>query len=194
MQYSGLKHNSFFAFTLLAGFILSLALTSCQKEKYNIINPNPREKSRYEGLIVDYSPVIFRVEVTDTDGADLVNPEHPKSISQMNIQMELEGKMYPLQILRQTSLRAYHPHFYGFRCLHNIYSKRWELEFGEFDGGEDKDHIVRLHWEDGKTSELRILVEPSWSLSLGPYQKKRTYYLDGKRLPQSQRIFRFVRS
>lgn len=153
------------------------------------------DSSKEKDLIVDYTPITFDIRVVDESGANMIDPEHPRSITKTDIKVEMDGKMYQLEDLlsKGRPLRALPANFYGFYYHKVYYNNMWLLEFGEFDGGYDLDKTIVVHWADGSKNSLRITNERSWSQSLGYHARKRTLFLDGKQLSYGARYFRFVK-
>ncbi|MDO4707649.1 MAG: hypothetical protein Q4A61_04400 [Porphyromonadaceae bacterium] len=180
---------------LILGLLLGLlvfTLSACEKNTNEPKGKNTEDP--YGELIVDYMPIIFRIKVVNNSGANLIEPNHPESITKTNIRIEMDGKVYPLENLaNKPEFRAYLAHFYGFYFYQDYLTKEWEIHFGQFDGGQEMDKTITLHWQDETTNSLRVVNKATWTKELGPHSMKRTFYLDGEKLPKDQWHYRFVR-
>lgn len=110
--------------------------------------------------IVDWYPVNLIVTVQDSQGNDLLDPEHANNYFE-GASLVFRGKQYDVQGIEDdpyaaVSTKYYMPHMRGLRLAHDtLYFSKDQKElchflvFGELDGAEDMDEDIELQWRDG---------------------------------------------
>ena len=109
---------------LLCGAAL-LAATSCSKDDERNIGPFDNDD---DYIIIDYSPVILRIQVLSPHGYSTL-----PNLDLSNVSAEFQGKSYYCG-MRPTATRYYAPDFYGLKVQGDY------LFFGELDGAKSYDH------------------------------------------------------
>lgn len=119
-------------------------------------------------IIIDYYPVVFRINVVDAEGNDLL-ANGAIDVDQVTIKVggeefgvypfgakELDANSrYDLKPRKAPSLRAYKPHFYGAYVEKDSTTSRHCISIGEFDGAEDYNPLrVSIIWPDGKEDRI----------------------------------------
>lgn len=173
----------------LVGFSF-VALFACKNEKQEPEEP----------MLWDIAPINFQIEVYDQAGANLVDPKHPQSITKTSTTIQMGEKVYPLKSLEQarrsgqSGLRYYMPSFHGFTYARS-YGKdaKWMLSFGEFDGAQNHNQEVTLHWGNGQKDVLSYTNQIKWTGKRGEPKITRIFYLNGEALPKGGRIYKFQR-
>lgn len=109
---------------LLASMIavFAIGLSSCVAEN--------EDDSDFDGYIVDFSPVVFIINVTDEDGHNLLTNCSPEFYESFSI--SYDGQKYKPEIL-DFDTRAYLPTFMGMRYVTGNDHENY-LYFGEFNG------------------------------------------------------------
>ncbi|MCM1028932.1 MAG: hypothetical protein NC342_06055 [Pseudoflavonifractor sp.] len=174
-----MKANIMTRMAIAAMVLLSvISFTSCEED-------GPGNK------IWDFTPVYLTIDITDGNGATLLDSAREDNVLNSDIYMEFEGKRYELNhrdsIHENIDGRAYMAEFYGF-WLDPVYEKaadgsfkktsRYRLFFGEWNGDDNYDYHMTLVWpEEGKSHELRVYNHFRWK-GHNP-DIDRHYYLDG---------------
>lgn len=167
-----------------------VALFACENEKQEPEEP----------MLWDIAPINFQIEVYDQAGANLVDPNHPQSITKTPTTIQMGEKVYPLKSLEQarsdaqSGLRYYMPYFYGFTYSNShITAGKWALSFGEFDGAKNHNQEVTLHWGNGQKDVLSYTNQIKWIGKRREPKITRIFYLNGEALPDGGRIYKFQR-
>ena len=132
-----------------------------------------------KGMIWDIAPVVLQIEVQDTNGKNLLDPEIEGNITENGIKVIFEKNVYLKDSIPHVSTRAYMPYFYGLKLGKNDNQGKYKLYFGEFDGA--KDHYNRtfvIDWNDGTTNTITFTSTIKWKRNTPKI--KRAYTLDGK--------------
>lgn len=107
--------------------------------------------------ITDYSPIIFRIQVVDKQGATRLDTLAPNYIGILPT-LTYKGETYSCSAqkhhlpLNSSALRKpkyYLPSFWGFRNLVSPNDGSRYLYFGELDGANDYNDDLILNWADG---------------------------------------------
>ena len=124
--------------------------------------------------IIDWAPINLRVQVQDSEGNDLLDPENDNTwllgttISFRGITVDLEETN-----ITEPESKEYGPIIYsGFRLEKGV--DCWELVFGEFDGGDEYDDTFMINWPDRtfsyieytrKLNTLTVDAKEKWILN-----------------------------
>ena len=163
---------------ILLGLCLSAGLyTSCDKSE-----PGGND------MIYDFSPIEFKILITDNDGHDLLDSTYQDN----DLSVTYQGKDYPLLTEQeaynnQNLTREYLPIFWGL-VLHN---KDWsplsytydlyEMDFGEFSGSEDVDKLeITLNLPNHQQIRLAYSNNIRWTSNGEPEINRVFYYNDQK--------------
>ena len=166
---------------ILLGLCLSAGLyTSCDKSE-----PGGND------MIYDFSPIEFKILITDNDGHDLLDSTYQDNLIN-DLSVTYQGKDYPLLTEQeaynnQNLTRAYLPFFWGL-VLHN---KDWsplsytydlyEMDFGEFSGSEDVDKLeITLNLPNHQQIRLAYSNNIRWTSNGEPEINRVFYYNDQK--------------
>ncbi len=166
---------------ILLGLCLSAGLyTSCDKSE-----PGGND------MIYDFSPIEFKILITDNDGHDLLDSTYQDNLIN-DLSVTYQGKDYPLLTEQeaynnQNLTREYLPIFWGL-VLHN---KDWsplsytydlyEMDFGEFSGSEDVDKLeITLNLPNHQQIRLAYSNNIRWTSNGEPEINRVFYYNDQK--------------
>ena len=166
---------------ILLGLCLSAGLyTSCDKSE-----PGGND------MIYDFSPIEFKILITDNDGHDLLDSTYQDNLIN-DLSVTYQGKDYPLLTEQeaynnQNLTRAYLPIFWGL-VLHN---KDWsplsytydlyEMDFGQFSGSEDVDKLeITLNLPNHQQIRLAYSNNIRWTSNGEPEINRVFYYNDQK--------------
>ena len=166
---------------ILLGLCLSAGLyTSCDKSE-----PGGND------MIYDFSPIEFKILITDNDGHDLLDSTYQDNLIN-DLSVTYQGKDYPLLTEQeaynnQNLTREYLPVFWGL-VLHN---KDWsplsytydlyEMDFGEFSGSEDVDKLeITLNLPNHQQIRLAYSNNIRWTSNGEPEINRVFYYNDQK--------------
>ena len=166
---------------ILLGLCLSAGLyTSCDKSE-----PGGND------MIYDFSPIEFKILITDNDGHDLLDSTYQDNMIN-DLSVTYQGKDYPLLTEQeaynnQNLTREYLPIFWGL-VLHN---KDWsplsytydlyEMDFGEFSGSEDVDKLeITLNLPNHQQIRLAYSNNIRWTSNGEPEINRVFYYNDQK--------------
>ena len=165
----------------LLGLCLSAGLyTSCDKSE-----PGGND------MIYDFSPIEFKILITDNDGHDLLDSTYQDNLIN-DLSVTYQGKDYPLLTEQeaynnQNLTREYLPIFWGL-VLHN---KDWsplsytydlyEMDFGEFSGSEEVDKLeITLNLPNHQQIRLAYSNNIRWTSNGEPEINRVFYYNDQK--------------
>ena len=142
-------------------------------------------------MIYDFSPIEFKILITDNDGHDLLDSTYQDNLIN-DLSVTYQGKDYPLLTEQeaynnQNLTRAYLPIFWGL-VLHN---KDWsplsytydlyEMDFGEFSGSEDVDKLeITLNLPNHQQIRLAYSNNIRWTSNGEPEINRVFYYNDQK--------------
>lgn len=148
--------------------LMATGLLSCDK----ILNNN--------GKIWDIAPVVFRVEVIDADGVDLLNPENRNSLNIDGINAFYRGAKYECnKDVSISDTKAYMPYFYGLKVRKQYSGNTYILEFGELAGDKDyPNEEVAVFWGDGTWDVIRVNRKFRWKLNGDPDINDKWYLND----------------
>ena len=166
---------------ILLGLCLSAGLyTSCDKSE-----PGGND------MIYDFSPIEFKILITDNDGHDLLDSTYQDNLIN-DLSVTYQGKDYPLLTEQeaynnQNLTREYLPVFWGL-VLHN---KDWsplsytydlyEMDFGEFSGSEEVDKLeITLNLPNHQQIRLAYSNNIRWTSNGEPEINRVFYYNDQK--------------
>ena len=166
---------------ILLGLCLSAGLyTSCDKSE-----PGGND------MIYDFSPIEFKILITDNDGHDLLDSTYQDNLIN-DLSVTYQGKDYPLLTEQeaynnQNLTREYLPIFWGL-VLHN---KDWsplsytydlyEMDFGEFSGSEEVDKLeITLNLPNHQQIRLAYSNNIRWTSNGEPEINRVFYYNDQK--------------
>ena len=164
---------------LLIAFAFVLCLTGC--EKLPLLG----------GMIIDWYPVVFDIQVVDANGKDLLDPSNDNSwllgttISFMDKKDTLDQAC--LDNIHQT--RAYLPYYDGVKLMSSTrVLPNWFLNFGEFDGADSYDNEkLTITWPDGK---VNIITYTRKFNMFKTDVSKKVYKLDGVKCSNPIKIVR----
>lgn len=166
---------------ILLGLCLSAGLyTSCDKSE-----PGGND------MIYDFSPIEFKILITDNDGHDLLDSTYQDNLIN-DLSVTYQGKDYPLLTEQeaynnQNLTREYLPIFWGL-VLHNKDWSPWsytydlyEMDFGEFSGSEDVDKLeITLNLPNHQQIRLAYSNNIRWTSNGEPEINRVFYYNDQK--------------
>ncbi len=152
--------------------IMALTLLSC-------------EKINNDGKVWDIYPVVVTVQVVNTGGTDLLNPDNQNSLDSSIIKAVYKGLEYKCNKgLAQANTKAYLPHFYGLRMQKNPIGKYFLL-FGEFDGAKSyTNEEVTIFWGDGSSDKIKFNRKFRWK-SNGDPSVSQEWFLNGNKVTGS---------
>lgn len=160
--------------TICLGLIVIVGFSGCDKPE-NPVNP---------GIIVDFSPVNFNIQIRNTEGVDMLDSTKHETFLK-DISVRYEGHTYRIGLLtRSTFTRYYMPEFKGLQ-LQKYYSYKksskldsWCLVFGDLDGGKSCNYDLIL--QIGNKS-IPLTISSSISKDSKGYPKiDRKYYACGE--------------
>ena len=156
---------------LLLG-IMALVLLSCDE-----INNNRR--------IWDISPVVIRVQVVNTIGIDLLNPDNQNSFAASGIKAVYNGKDYECnKSVSEVNTKAYFPLFYGLQMNKNTITNdgTYILSFGELNGAKSySNEEITIFWGDGSSDKIKFNRRFRWKLNGDP-DISQEWFLNGKKV------------
>ncbi|MHC1779541.1 MAG: hypothetical protein AB9922_04840 [Bacteroidales bacterium] len=135
--------------------------------------------------IWDISPVVYIVQVVNTNGVDLLNPDNPGSIAASGIKAIYNGKEYECN-KEQSALttKAYMPHFFGLKVTKNQYivNGTFFLTFGELDGAKSySGEEITILWGDGTSDKVRFNRKFRWKINGDP-DISEEWFLNGNKV------------
>lgn len=153
-------------FLLLA--VLTIGLSSCD------LLP--------DGEIWDINPVVFTVEVTNLQGADLLNQDNQNSIDTSKIKALYKGEEYKCGKDPYIAMtKAYLPHFYGLRLSKNRQNNAYILQFGELDGAKSyTNEELTIQWGDGTSDKIKFNRKFRWKFNGDPEISEEWFLNDTK--------------
>ena len=153
---------------LLLG-IMALGLLSCDK----IINNHK---------IWDISPVVVRVQVTDANGVDLLNPDNQNSFEASGIKAIYKGKEYECnKDVSEVKTKAYMPYFYGLQISKDFNNGAYILNFGELDGARSYfNEELTILWGNGSSDKIKFNRKFRWKLNGDPEISEEWFMNDNK--------------
>ena len=172
-----------FSVAILLGLCLSAGLyTSCDTSE-----PGGND------MIYDFSPIVFKIFITDDDGHDLLDSTYQYNLIN-DLSVTYQGKDYPLLTEQeaykemnnyQVHTREYFPIFRGL-VLHNKYWSPlsytydlYEMDFGEFSGSENVDKLeITLNLPNHQQVRLAYSNYLRWTSSGEPEINRVFYYND----------------
>ncbi len=135
--------------------------------------------------IWDISPVVYIVQVVNTNGVDLLNPDNPGSIAASGIKAIYNGKEYECN-KEQSALttKAYMPHFFGLKVTKNQYIVNgvYLLTFGELDGAKSySGEEITIMWGDGTSDKVKFNRKFRWKINGDP-DISEEWFLNGNKV------------
>ncbi len=157
---------------LLLG-MMALGLLSCDK-----INNG--------GKIWDISPVVVTLQVVDSKGVDILNPENINSIPVSGVKAFYKGVEYECnKEMPAVSTKAYLPQFYGLRICKNSYYGTYSLQFGELEGAKSySNEEITISWGNGTTDKIKFNRKFRWKLNGDP-EVHQEWFLNGNKVPNN---------
>lgn len=161
---------------LILACVLGLCFTSCGDDD----------------VIIDYVPIIFRVNIYDQQGNDLLDPSNPQNILDKGILMEYKGNDFSIadkygDQIQPTPSRYYLPMFYGLSLAADKDQQGnlmyYTLKFGEFDASEKAEYSCVL-----KITDLDLSYELTCKLNK---PGKPQFFLNGDHL-KKQMVYKIV--
>ena len=105
---------------------------------------------------VDYMPIVFRFDIVDTDGNNLVTKDIYDN-GDDDLVLVYDDVSYTLKSFHETfdtQSRAYMPVMRGF-CVSAPIDDEYSLYFGELDGSRNyKKKTITLKWADGTEDKI----------------------------------------
>lgn len=159
---------------LLAGL---LALVSCGKDYDDpfeefLSRPSYHPKS---GMIWDFSPTEVRIQLSDSQGNDLLDPKNEGGWYNLPISATFDGKTFEginKSAIKHDELQTkyYFATLRGFYMYPLWYTRtdRYILYFGEMDSVDKWDHDLVISWPDGTKDVIRVQHAFRWKLSGDP--------------------------
>ncbi len=129
------------------------------------------------GKIIDIAPVVYRIQVVDSDGNNLLDPqsEDEDAIDASKITAQYWHQEYQCQI----PTRYYLPQFEGLQLDYHVYLG-YILTFGEFGGNSDFDaEELTLIWPDGSSDVITYDRKVRDKLDGGIKVKHQEWFLNG---------------
>ncbi len=134
----------------------------------------------------DFDPNILSIDIQDSSGNSLLDPENPDCIVGEDISMEYDETEYVLDWDAPYDdppvARDYNAVFKGLKYV-SWDLKTYQIWFGEFDATGTYDHQMTLRY-DGKEYEIRLFNEFKWISKNNPSITTEVYFngqlLDGK--------------
>ena len=171
-----------FSVAVILGLSLSAGLyTSCDSSE-----PGGND------MIYDFSPIEFKILITDNDGHDLLDSTYQDNLIN-DVSVTYQGKDYPLlteqEVYKelnnnnQARTRAYMPIFRGL-VLYNLHwgPGLYEMDFGEFSGSENIDkREITLNLPNHQQVRLAYMNNLRWT-SNGDPEINRTFFFNDQEL------------
>ena len=171
-----------FSVAVILGLSLSAGLyTSCDSSE-----PGGND------MIYDFSPIEFKILITDNDGHDLLDSAYQDNLIN-DVSVTYQGKDYPLlteqEVYKelnnnnQARTRAYMPIFRGL-VLYNLHwgPGLYEMDFGEFSGSENIDkREITLNLPNHQQVRLAYMNNLRWT-SNGDPEINRTFFFNDQEL------------
>ena len=136
--------------------------------------------------IWDISPVEYIVQVVNTNGVDLLNPDNPSSIAASGIKVQYNGKEYECNKEQSAvNTKAYMPRFYGLKVQKNPYipgGTNYFLYFGELDGAKSySNEEITIMWGDGSSDKVKFNRKFRWKINGDP-DISEEWFLNGNKV------------
>lgn len=135
--------------------------------------------------IWDISPVVYIVQVVNSNGVDLLNPDNPNSIAASGIKVQYNGKEYECNKDQSTLItKAYMPQFYGLKVAKNPYVTNgiFILTFGELDGAKSySNEEITIFWGDGSSDKVKFNRKFRWKIN-GDSDISEEWFLNGNKV------------
>lgn len=113
------------------------------------------DKNDDDDIIWDYAPYILSMDVVDSEGRNLLDPEVDGNIIGEKIEMFYDDECYPVRFteIPEMQSREYFPRFFGLvRAQRWDYKAHeftiWQLFWGEFDCGRSKSYSFSLQFPE----------------------------------------------
>lgn len=161
------------------------------------------EDDSWDGIIVDWNPVVLIFEVHDASGNDLLDPALANNLIEETT-ISFQGKTYGVShswldtghlTEAKPETRAYLPTMRGLQLIkksfvHPLETKDgYALYFGEIDGVFDIDEDLVLQWPDGKKNIIHYHCSDH-KATKNEITVNRWFSLDGKKTESCQ--FEFI--
>ena len=162
---------------ILLILVAFVALCSCE-------NTIPGNK------VWDISPLNIQMYVQDTEGNDLLSPDFEGNILDDSIYVTYHDLKCPLGVdmSEETMTRAYLAVLIGLH--YHAWNGENRLVFGEFDGAQDWDDSLKIHWGDGSSDEISFTHNFSWAIDGSPKISNQKLFLNGKEVKDKLLIVR----
>lgn len=160
-----------FLFSALTLLFISLCFVACDNDNEDLGD-----------AIWDIYPLVIRVEVTDSQGYDLLNPYTENNWREQPITATYKGETYEIKwdpfFDGRPNTRLYPARFYGLYTRYNLPLEKYMLEFGEFDGmGDYENETLTIDWGNGRTDVITYSWDFEW-VKDEPKIKK-TFWING---------------
>lgn len=185
MKLSLLKINFALAFVLVA---LCLPLTSCSDSK-----DEPKKEDNEDVNYYDIPPITFNLDIRDSQGHNLLNPENDGNFFGKEIKVEFDGKFYTVDWNGSVNKsRALPAVFEGLKLNGSKNPESYLLTFGEFSPTENHDFTINLLLPgyDEKYS-IRLVNKFRWA-SDRDHDIERYFYLNGEPCDKNSFSIRIV--
>jgi len=162
---------------VLLSALLLMALTSCGK----LFSDDPFEQflakpsySPKSGWIWDFSPTVFQMMLSDSEGNDLLDPDFEGNWLDRPVVGTFEGKTYEgiatKAALPEPQTKMYLAIIKGFYIysLDYTYTDQYILNFGELDSADKWDSDLVIDWPDGTRDVIRVQHAFRWKLNGDP--------------------------
>lgn len=137
---------------------VSLLLISCEEDPFNafLSKGSFEPNSEMSEMIIDMTPVVVRIEVTDTQGRNLFDESTPGNWLTRSFSATFDGKEF---VWPSAPTKFYFAMLKGFYLEPN----RATLFFGELDGLNKWDTDLCITWPDGTKDTIRVQHAFRWT-------------------------------
>lgn len=136
--------------------------------------------------IWDYAPYILSIDIVDSEGNNLLDPEVKGNIADQPIRMLYRDEAYEMLIPDETNpkSRYYLPRFFGLVLSRGRYyeidpDKPWQLWWGELDRSESRTFNFELQIESINRAPFSFELKIN---NKGKGEVEQELYLDGKKV------------
>ena len=161
----------------LLSALLLMALTSCEK----LFSDDPFEQflarpnfSPKKDMIWDFSPTVFMIMVSDSEGNDLMDPDFEGNWLERPIKGTFDGKTYEGIVTKaaidEPQTKMYLALIKGFYIYSYDYTHtdQYILTFGELDSAKKWDTDLIIDWPDNTRDVIRVQHAYRWKLDGHP--------------------------
>lgn len=142
-------------------------------------------------MIWDFAPIIYNVQIVNSSGDDLLDPNNSGSFDHGKIKVIFRGVEYSSNN-QLPATKVYMPYFYGFKIEKRSTSvgERFVLLFGELDGSKNysKEEIVIL-WGDGSSDRVKFNRKVKYPTSGNPIIKDE-WFLNNAKIDKGSIVIR----